>query len=95
MWDAWAEQMSWARSIVELEQSCGVSRNAIQDFYNTQLYPRRKDLLQSLSAQVATGKKDAGNDVGSNPEATLLRETPLAPILLSHVATAANVMSAR
>jgi hypothetical protein len=88
MWDAWAEQISWARSGIELEQSCGVSRNVILDFYRAELYPRRADLLKSLADAVQmprSGEKDPRS----------LHETPLAPILMSHFGTAASVMNAR
>lgn len=89
MWDAWAEQMSWTRSIGEVEQSCGVSRNVIKEFYKTSLYARRHELLQSLSTAVghnATGSPDGGQ---------FLRNAPLAPILLAHVSTASSLMSSR
>merc|ERR1712166_1234778 len=33
MWDAWAEQMPWSRSLLEIEQSCGVSKNMVSKLY--------------------------------------------------------------
>ena len=89
MWDAWAEQMSWARSVVDLEQSCGVSRTVIQEFYKKELYPRRRELLQALSNAVQRPLSVEARDPHS------LQDTPLAPILLAHIETAAAVMSSR
>ena len=88
MWDAWAEQISWARSLVELEQSCGVSRHVILDFYKIELYPRRVRLLKSLTDAVRKPQSGAGDH-------RALHETPLAPLLMSHFGTAASVMNAR
>ncbi len=88
MWDAWAEQLPWTRSIVELEQSFGITRTVIHDFYKTELYPRRKEVLDSLSDAVKRphmGIRD--------PQS--LHEAPLASILLVHIFTAASVMAAR
>lgn len=83
MWDAWVEQMPWSRTVGEIEHSSGVSRNVVLEFYKSDLYPRREDLLRSL--------KEAVTKDGSNPNS--LQETPLAPILLDHISTAAPLMS--
>jgi transcription initiation factor TFIIIB Brf1 subunit/transcription initiation factor TFIIB len=88
MWDAWAEQMPWARTAVEVEQSCGVSRNVIADFYKSDLYARRHALLELLVKGV---KDDASGNTGRHS----LQETPLAPILLAHITTAASLMSSK
>ena len=86
MWDAWAEQMSWARSIPEIEQSFGVSRNVIHDFYKTELYPRRHDMLRLLSDAVKQSPDGTRNYYS-------LQEAPMASLLLAHVHTAAAVMT--
>ena len=88
MWDAWAEQIPWVRSLVELEESCGVSRNAIRDFYRVELYPRRDRLLKSLTDAV---RKPQSGEIDHRA----LHDTPLAPLLMTHFGTAASVMSAR
>jgi transcription initiation factor TFIIIB Brf1 subunit/transcription initiation factor TFIIB len=85
MWDAWVEQMPWSRTVGEIEHSSGVSRNVVLEFYKSDLYPRREDLLRSL--------KEAVTKDGSNPNS--LPETPLAPILLDRISTAAPLMSNR
>eukprot|EP00934_Nitzschia_sp_Nitz4_P001330 Nitzschia sp. Nitz4//scaffold126_size65214//45593//47623//NITZ4_006161-RA/size65214-processed-gene-0.92-mRNA-1//-1//CDS//3329534704//1330//frame0 len=104
MWDAWAEQMSWHRTASQIEQSCGVTRSATLQFYQSDLYPRRLELLESLvhaiegtqtplpvAASSATSTYNA--TVSSIPlYAQMLKETPLAPILLGQVTTAAPLM---
>ena len=85
MWDAWVEQMPWSRTVGEIENSSGVSRNMVMEFYKSDLYPRREELLRSL--------KEAVTKDGSN--SNCLQETPLAPILLDHISTAAPLMSNR
>ena len=86
MWDAWAEQMPWSRTVGEIEESCGVSRTKVLEMYRTDLYPRREKLLQVL--------KDALTSNDSNEVSSLLA-APLAPILLSHISTAATVMNSK
>lgn len=88
MWDAWAEQMCWARSIVDLEQSCGVSRSVIHEFYKKELYERRAELLECLSESV---KEPLSRE--KDPQS--LHEAPLASILLAHISTAGAVMTPR
>jgi hypothetical protein len=85
MWDAWVEQMPWSRTVGEIEHSSGVSRNVVLEFYKSDLYPRREDLLRSLKEAVT---KDG-------PNSNSLQETPLAPILLDHISTAAPLMSSK
>lgn len=89
MWDAWVEQMSWDRSIIDLEQSCGVSRNVIVDFYKTELYPQRAKLLKVLAD--ASQKSRVKDEKVFHP----LHDTPLASTLLGHIVTAASVMSSK
>ena len=101
MWDAWREQMPWSRSISEIEQSCGVSRNSLNGFYKSELYPRRDILLAVLKDAVSMAKdhkKGGGVSLhpnNNNKEANSLQETPLAPILLMQVSTAAQLMSGK
>jgi hypothetical protein len=89
MWDAWSEQMPWARSVVEVEQSCGVSRNVVMDFYKSDLYPRRELLLGVLQDAILPDDDKSNNN---KKEASSLQDTPLAPILLVHISTAASLM---
>ena len=88
MWDAWAEQMPWLRRVGEVEESCGVSRNVVMEFYRSNLYPRRKLLLQILKDTV-TQEKSSVNKCNS------LRDAPFASMLLNHISTAAPLMSAK
>ena len=81
MWDAWREQMPWHRSMVEIERTCGVSKNSMVEFYKSNLYPKREALLAKL--------KDVVSEDSSNP----LQDTPLAPILLIQISIAAALMS--
>ncbi|CAJ1950548.1 unnamed protein product [Cylindrotheca closterium] len=85
MWDAWKEQMPWARSPVGIEQSCGVARNKLTDFYSTELYPQRDRLLEKL--------RESASDEGG--EAGVLQSTPMARTLLSVVSTAASLMTSK
>lgn len=84
MWDAWAEQMPWSRSSVEIEQACGISERAFRKVYKCSLYPRRDTLLTVLK----DGASKDSLDLGSSS----LRETPMAWILLSHVAMAGDLL---
>jgi hypothetical protein len=76
VWDAWAGQLPWDRSLSEVEQSCGVSRQTLADYYRRKIYPCRNILLQVL--------KDAGSSEGGRADSTL-RETPLASVLLPQI----------
>ena len=91
MWDAWAEQMPWSRSVSEVEQSCGVSRTVILEFYKNQLYPRRDELLRVLGDAV-DAKEETAAETSSG---SMLRNVPLARILLIHISTAAPLMNAK
>jgi hypothetical protein len=99
MWDAWREQMPWSRSVVEIEQSCGVSRNSVLEFYKSDLHPRRDALLSVLKDAVSSSAKEEGDDSSNtnnnNKEANSLQDTPLAPILLVQISTAAPLMSSK
>ncbi len=93
MWDAWSEQMTWSRSLMEIEQSCSVSSNTVSNLYKSNMYPRRESLLKVLKAAIDTeqvSKLESSN--GSN---SLLRQTPLASILLAHISTAGGLMSSK
>lgn len=86
IWDAWSEQMPWFRSIARIEQSCGVSRNAVLSFYKAKIFPRRHALLDVLQVG-ASNSKDA-ND-------SMLKDTPLASVLLKKITAAAPLMSSK
>eukprot|EP00797_Seminavis_robusta_P015268 Sro229_g092900.1 n/a (610) ;mRNA; r:13971-15800 len=90
VWDAWVDQTSWLRSVSEVEQSSGVASSTIISHYKANIFPRRQALLEWLrDAVVVSGKEgDAPTINGSN----ILSETPLATVLLSHVAAAAPLL---
>jgi hypothetical protein len=93
MWDAWAEQMPWSRSLLEIEQSCGVSKNIVSKLYKTDMYPRRECLLNVLRDAVSGEgilKSECVNESGSS-----LRQTPLATILLAHISTSGTLMNSK
>jgi transcription initiation factor TFIIIB Brf1 subunit/transcription initiation factor TFIIB len=90
MWDAWAEQTTWARTLSEIEQSCGVSRNSIVDFYRANLYPQRHTLLLLLKSAVSSCP--GTTSVTIDAESTVLAETPLASVLLPHIFTASTLL---
>ena len=48
MWDAWAEQMPWSRSMLELEQAFKVTKPTVLEFFKTCIYPQRLQLLSLL-----------------------------------------------
>jgi transcription initiation factor TFIIIB Brf1 subunit/transcription initiation factor TFIIB len=89
MWDAWAEQMPWSRSVALVESSCGVSRNLFLDYYKANIYPQRHALLNILREAVSSS--DARTDELAH-ESITLTETPLASVLLPHIVTAAPLM---
>jgi len=89
MWHAWIEQIPWARSVVELEQSCGVSRRVIADFYRFELYPRRDELLKFLSTAVLQKPESGQGDPRT------LCGTPMAALLMTYVGMAVGVMQVR
>ena len=86
MWDAWAEQMAWSRSLDEIEQSCSTSRTTILNLYKSSMHPRRESLLKVL--QNAIDAEQADSDVS-------IRQTPMASILLAHISTAGGLMSSK
>ena len=93
MWDAWAEQMPWSRSLLEIEQSCGVSKNMVSKLYKTDMHSRRECLLNVLRGAVSGEdilKSECVNESGSS-----LRHTPLATILLAHISTSGTLMSSK
>ena len=90
MWDAWAAQMTWSRSLNEIEQSCSVSSNTALNLYKSNMYPRRESLLKVLKAAIDT--EQVKGECGSHSS---LRQTPLASILLAHISTAGGLMSSK
>jgi len=92
MWDAWAEQMTWSRTLLEIERSCNVSSNIVLNLYKSDMYPRRETLLGVLKAAVTTEQVSSSECAGS---VSSLRQTPLASILLAHVSTAGAIMSSK
>jgi len=98
MWDAWAEQMIWSRSLLEIEQSCSVSSKSISNFYKANMYPRREILLSVLKTAVSTeqaAKSEASSSANINWSHTSLKQTPLASILLAHISTAGKMMNSK
>lgn len=89
MWDAWAEQMPWFRSVALVESSCGVSRNLFLEYYKANIYPHRHTLLNVLREAVSSS--DGRTDDLAH-ESITLTETPLASVLLPHIVTAAPLM---
>jgi transcription initiation factor TFIIIB Brf1 subunit/transcription initiation factor TFIIB len=89
MWDAWAEQMPWSRSVALVESSCGVSRNLFLEYYKANIYPQRHALLNVLREAVSS--VDTRTDELAH-ESITLTETPLASVLLPHIVTAAPLM---
>jgi transcription initiation factor TFIIIB Brf1 subunit/transcription initiation factor TFIIB len=89
MWDAWNEQTEWARSLIEIENCCGVSNKLISESYQTNLYPKRHELLSSLQDAV---KIDGPNEFVSGGTPQRLTETPQASILLTRLTAASPLM---
>jgi hypothetical protein len=78
IWDAWLEQMPWFCSVARIEQSCGVSRNAVLSFYKTRIFPRRHALLNVLQSSATGSKLNDAND-------SMLQDTPLALVILKNM----------
>jgi transcription initiation factor TFIIIB Brf1 subunit/transcription initiation factor TFIIB len=98
MWDAWSEQMPWFRSVGEVEQSCGVSRSVVVEFYKANLYPRRKGLLQVLKDAASPQPHDISSSSSANlltSSRNSLMEAPFASMLLDHIATAGPLMNSK
>lgn len=89
MWDAWNEQTDWARSLIEIENCCGISQKLICEFYQTFLYPKREELLSSLQDAV---RIDRPKEFLSDSTSHLLAETPQASILLTRLTAASPLM---
>ena len=96
VWDTWAEQTAWFRSLSEVEQSSGVSSNTILVHYKTNIFPRRQVLLECLRNAVQTnGCGSTTSDGTFNADVAptnILNETPLASVLLSHVTAASPLL---
>jgi TFIIB zinc-binding len=92
MWDAWSEQLPWERSGRLLESA----RAALLDEYQQRVFPQRVLLLQTLRdvvqdrASCTTEEEEVASVL--ELERVLLEKTPLAPVLLSHIAMAAPLM---
>jgi transcription initiation factor TFIIIB Brf1 subunit/transcription initiation factor TFIIB len=97
MWDAWREQMPWSRSAIEIEQACAISRDKVSDFHESNLYPRREDLLNVLKERAEPNiKKEDGSSLSSSNEYNkVLQDTPLATTLLGYITTAAALMTCK
>lgn len=80
-WDSWAEQMPWYRSVSRIEQSCGVSRNSVLQFYKTKIFPQRHALLEVLQ-----------QDASSSNSST---DAPMASVLLKNIAAAAPLLNSK
>lgn len=63
MWDAWAEQMPWGRSLAALEQAFHISKPTVLEFFKTKIYPQRVELLSLLQESTK---------LRSTPRATVL-----------------------
>jgi hypothetical protein len=92
MWDAWAEQMTWSRTLLEIERSCKVSSNIVLNLFKSDMYPRRETLLGVLKAAVTTEQVSSSECAGS---VSSLRQTPLASILLAHISTAGALLGSK
>ena len=101
VWDTWAEQTTWLRSLSDVEQSSGVSSNTILAHYKSNIYPRRQALLECLRDAVQNGavvkvEESISSTDTANPIAAptnILTETPLASVLLSHVVAATPLLN--
>jgi transcription initiation factor TFIIIB Brf1 subunit/transcription initiation factor TFIIB len=99
IWDAWKEQTPWRRTKAEIEQSCGVSRMVVNDFFKTHLFPQRFSLLKVLETAASSTHECNANGcttcpVHSSSESIslFLKQTPLASVLLPHIMLAAPVL---
>lgn len=106
VWDTWAEQTTWLRSLSDVEQSSGVSSSTILAHYKSNIYPRRQALLECLRDAVQDGTAvNVVESTSSSPDAAapnpavllaptnVLTETPLASVLLSHVVAASPLLT--
>lgn len=85
VWDAWSEQTTWMRSLGEIERAMGVSRPTLVDVFKKEIFPKRVELLQALQDSVETSDTEQKTD---------LSETPLASVLVPHIAAAAPLLKA-
>lgn len=103
VWDTWAEQTAWLRSLSEVEQSSGVSSSVILSHYKSNIYPRRQLLLECLRDSVQNDALAKAEEVTSSSSiasipptvapTNMLSETPLASVLLPHVVAASELLS--
>jgi hypothetical protein len=85
VWDAWSEQTTWMRSLGEIERAMGVSRPTLVEVFKKEIFPKRVELLQALQDSVETSDTE---------QKTVLSETPLASVLVPHIAAAAPLLKA-
>lgn len=82
MWDAWTEQTPWCRKLREIEQFCNITESILLNFYKTNIYPQRNELLlmlqRSSSAEVENKCK--------------LKNTPRARLLFRKLESAAALL---
>jgi hypothetical protein len=88
IWDAWLEQMPWFHNVACIEQSCGVSRNAVLSFYKTRIFPQRHALLDVLQSSATGSKHNDAND-------SMLQDNPLASVLLKNIAAATLLLNSK
>jgi len=81
VWDAWTEQRTWERKFEAVQAACGVPRGVLVRCYVDSVSAIKEDFLQHVQT-VVTG------DCKLDPVDTLLKNTPLATILLSTIASA-------
>jgi hypothetical protein len=102
MWDAWSEQLSWDRSVVMIEQSTNIPRKLMIDYYKQHVFPDRLQLLQVLrdaiqEETISTALQQDRPTMTSkflDDERCIMRKTPLASVLLSHILVAAPLLKA-
>ncbi|GKY95295.1 hypothetical protein MPSEU_000491400 [Mayamaea pseudoterrestris] len=81
-WDAWQEQVAWSKTLLEIEKCSGSSTTALLEYYRQQLHPCRFELLNVLKESVE----------GVDDDSYMLRETPLATVLLPQIGVAASLL---
>jgi hypothetical protein len=102
MWDAWSEQLSWDRSVVLIEQSTSIPRKVMIDYYKQHVFPDRLQLLQVLrdaiqDETISTAlQQDRPTTTSTflDEERCIMKKTPLASVLLSHILVAAPLLKA-
>jgi transcription initiation factor TFIIIB Brf1 subunit/transcription initiation factor TFIIB len=88
VWDAWSEQQSWTRSLVDIEHACGVAKQKLVQYFEQSVFPVRKILLSILRDSVM-GKETSAD---SRPDYNFLKTTPLASVLLPQIGVATELL---